>query len=440
VFVAAPHLAGIARPAAASVRQFVISRRYARATRRPQPIIRKSLAAAILAAIGVLALTGYLVARHVTGAAGAAQRGVDPVAAQFIYSAPTANDAMITLPPTVENELLQIGLDHRSIALTRVDPDGDVSTSYIDMTPRAGNSSNAAVLKVNGRAIPVIEAKISAIEKAINSPAPATGGGGQALYAGLTKIDFTGVPVTIISTGIDLANPDNFRSLKWSVPPRELVAIVKKAGAQPALHGQVTFVIVPTAGPQPQLGQAQNDYRNAVWNALLTAGGATSVTFVDANGSAANPKAPNAPTVAVPGLPLTPIPPVPVGKHRVRCTLPASYFIFNTAKLIDPAKTKQDLASCISAALAARATFALDGWASYEGPLNADGRPEFDYAHNRELSQARVQTIANLLVDELGVPRSAITHLTGHGNINQPDPGDPASPANRVVVITYSIT
>jgi hypothetical protein len=29
--------------------------------------------------------------------------------------------------------------------------------------------------------------------------------------------------------------------------------------------------------------------------------------------------------------------------------------------------------------------------------------------------------------------------MTGHGNIDQPDP-DPRSPANRVVVITYTIS
>ena len=47
-----------------------------------------------------------------------------------------------------------------------------------------------------------------------------------------------------------------------------------------------------------------------------------------------------------------------------------------------------------------------------------------------------VRTIANLLVNDLGVPASAITRLTGHGNADQPDP-NPRSPANRVVVITY---
>ena len=420
------------------------ARRRGRRTRNPQLSFGKPLTAAIVAAALVLALAGYLAAHHGIGAAGAAVRGAnrvvpgsDPVAAQFVYTMPTANDARITLPDVVHNELLQIGLAHRSIALTRVDTVGNISTSVIDLTPRTGNSSTNPVLTVNGRAVPVINAKISAIQRAVNSP-PTTAGG-QALYAGLTKPDFTSAPVVIISTGIDLANPDNFRSLRWSVPPGKVVAEVKKAGALPALHGPVTFVLVPTAGPQAQLAQAQKHYLEAVWAALLTAGGATSVRFLDATGTAALRGAPSAPTVAVPGQPVTPIPSVPIGKNSVRCTLPTSYFVFGTATLTDPAKSEQALTPCINAALDTHATFALDGWASYEGPLNANGKPQFNYAFNRQLSKARVQTIANLLINDFGVPRSTITRLRGHGNADQPDPGDPRSPANRVVTITYTV-
>ena len=388
----------------------------------------------------VLAGAGYLMTHHRIGAAGGPGRGADPVAnsvaGQFIYTARTANDAAIILPGMVQDNLRQAGLDHQSIELTRVGYTGNVSTSHVDMTPRTGNSSTGPVLKVPGRAAAAINEKISAIETAVNSPA-ATTGGGRALYAGLTRTDFTGGPVTIISDGLDLANPDNFRALNWTVPPKQLVATVKKAGALPALYGPVTFVLVPTAGPQPQLGQAQKDYIKAVWTALLTAAGATSVTFIDATGTAASSTAPRAPTVPVPALPDTPIPQVRTGNNSVTCTVPDSYFIFGTGELIDPAQTVRNLTPCIAAALAAHATFALDGWASYEGPLNADGKPEFNYPANQKLSEERIQTIADLLVNALGVPESAITRQTAHGNLNQPNP-DPRSPANRVVVITYT--
>ena len=388
--------------------------------------------AGIAVVVVVLAGAGYYLVTHGIGVAHAAPVPA-AVVRQFIYTPRTANDASITLPATVKDELRQIGLNHQSIALTRVDSAGNASTSVIDMTPRTGNGT---VLKVASRAGSAIDKKISVIQNAINSPAAT---GGQALYAGLTKTDFTGVPVTIISSGLDLADPDNFRALNWSVPAAaEVVADVKKAGDQPALHGPVTFVTVPTAGPQPQLGQAQKNYRNNLWTALLTAAGATHVTFIGATGTTASPEAPNAPTIPVPGQPGTPIPRVPKGENSVTCTVSDSYFIFGTATLIDPAQTMQDLTPCVHAALAAHAVFALDGWASYEGPLNANGQPAFHYPGNRKLSQARVQTIAGLLVNGLGVPRSAITRLTGHGDVNQPDP-DPRSPANRVVVITYTI-
>jgi hypothetical protein len=360
------------------------------------------------------------------------------VAGQVLYTARTANDAVITLPAAVQQNLLQAGLAHQSIQLIRVGYTGGVSTSSIDMTPRTGDSSTDPPLRVYGREVPVIDAKISGIQAAVNDPAVTTGDG-RALFLGLTRITFTDAPVTIISSGLDLANPDNFRILSWKVPPTAVVADVKKAGALPALRGPVTFVLVPAAGPQQQLGQAQKNYIKAVWTALLKAAGATSVAFIDATATTASSAAPSAPTVAVPALPTTPIPPVRAGNNTVTCTVPDSYFIFGTAQLIDPAQTVRNLTSCIDAALAARATFALDGWASYEGPLNAEGKPEFDYAYNRALSDERAQTIADLLVNDLDVPRPSITHEIGHGNVNQPDPADPRSAANRVVVITYTI-
>jgi hypothetical protein len=360
-----------------------------------------------------------------------------PVADQFVYTARTANDAPIALPTVVQAGLRQDGLAHQSIELTRVDYTGTVSTSDVDLTPRTGNSPQDPVLKVNGRALPAIDAKISGIEAAVNDPSGTAGG--RALYAGLTRTDFTGVPVTIISSGIDLADPDDFRSLQWKVPPGDVVADVKRAGDQPALHGPVTFVLIPVAGSQPQLGQAQKSYLKAVWTALLTAAGATSVTFIDASttAAAATAAAPKVPPVSLPDLPTTPIPQVP-GPKGVTCTVPQSYFVFNTADLVDAAKTIRDLTPCVTAALAAHATFALDGWTSYEGPLTAAGQPAFNDPANITLSQERVQAIANLLVNDLAVPASAITRTTGHGNLGQPNP-DPRSAANRVVVITYTI-
>ena len=402
------------------------------------------MAGCVVAVIAVIAVVvaglaggGFRAVARDLGHTGPAPDPPVSVADQFVYTARTANDAAITLPGAVRNDLLQDGLAHQSIELIRVDYTGDVSPSYIDMTPRTGNSSTDPPLKVAaGRA--------GHRREDLRHPDGRQLRGGHRRRPGPVRrpgrITFTGAPVTIISSGLDLANPDNFRLLNWSVPPAEVVADVKKAGALPALHGPVTFVLVPTAGPQPQLGQAQKDYIKAIWTALLTAAGATSVTFIDANSTTASYRRPRARRRSrSPALPTTPIPQVRAGNDKVTCTVPDSYFIFNTADADRPRADLRDLTPCITAALAAHATFALDGWTSYEGPLNADGKPEFNYPYNLTLSDGRVQTIANLLVNDLEVPWSSITHLTGHGNVDQPNPGDPRSAANRVVIITYTI-
>ena len=61
----------------------------------------------------------------------------------------------------------------------------------------------------------------------------------------------------IVSSGLDLSNPDNFRSMQWSVPAAEIVAEVKSSDDLPALHGPVIFVLVPTAGGQPRSGSSR---------------------------------------------------------------------------------------------------------------------------------------------------------------------------------------
>jgi hypothetical protein len=381
--------------------------------------------------VAALAIGGVLVGA-LTGVSDS-----NDIVRRFVYSAPTANDASITFPPEVKTDLESVGLAHQKIALTRVDSTGETTTSVIDLTPRTGDSPKDPVLKIDDRAIPVIDAKIAGIEKTVNSSSATTGD--RSLYAGLTKIDFTSVPTTIISSGLDLASPDNFRDLNWSVPAQDVVANVKKAGAQASLHGPVTFVVVPTTGAQGQLGQAQKRYHNQTWTALLTSAGATSVTFLDATGTTASSSMP-APTIPVPAMPDTPIPPKKsvTDPKKVTCTLPASYFVVNTATLIDPEKTKRDLTACVKDALAANATFTLDGWTSYVGPLDAAGRPAVDSPENRALSDARINTIADLIINEFKVPSASITDRRGHGNTDQPDP-DPGSEKNRVVVITYTV-
>jgi hypothetical protein len=394
-------------------------------------------AAALVIAVVVGLLVGGSHLIHDFRPAGSAAASPGSAAEQVIYTARTANDAAITLPAAVQQNLVQAGMAHQTVELIRVGYAGDDTTSYVDLTPRTGSSPADPPLRVSGRAVPAIDAKITGIQAAVNSAAGTTGGG-RALFVGLARADFTGVPVTIISSGLDLANPDNFRALDWSVPTSELVAEVKAANELPILHAPVTFVLVPTAGAQPQLTQIQVNYLKGIWTALLKAAGATSVTFINATGTTDSSPGPTAPTVPVSALASTPIAQVPRGSGQVMCTVPDSYFVLNSSALINPHQTVQNLIPCVDAALAAHATFALDGWTSYEGPLNADGKPELNYPYDITLSEERVQTIAALLVNDLGVPQSDITHMIGHGDKDQPNP-DPRSAANRVVIITYTV-
>ena len=281
---------------------------------------RRLLGRALSIAAGVTVILSILTASHIIH--WSSGEDLQTVALQLVYTARTANDAAITLPDAVKDDLLQIGLAHRSIEVTRVGYTGNVSTASMDMTPRTGNSRTDPPLRVADRERPAIDAKISGIQAAVNSTAGTTGGG-RALFLGLTRTTFTDAPVTIISSGLDLANPDNFRTLNWVVPPAVVVADVKKAEALPPLHSPVTFVrcrprvrITARAGSD---GLPRGDLD------LPAEGcGGTSVTFIDATGTTASSAAPSAPTVPVPALPGTPIAQIPAGNNEATWIVPDS--------------------------------------------------------------------------------------------------------------------
>jgi hypothetical protein len=389
-----------------------------------------TMIAATAAVLAILAGVGY---------AAGIFKGVNDVVdvvRHIVYTAPTGNASGLSLPSSVKADLQKIGLAHEKVAITRIEGDGSSSTTIVDLTARTGDSPSDPPITVDTRALPKINDKIAGIETSLNTPAT---NGSQSLYTGLTRTDFTSVPTIIISTGLDLAAPVDFRSLAWSVPAAEIVDRVKKAGIQPALHGPVTFVTVPTAGSQPQLGQAEKDYRNNTWRDLLLAAGATSVSFIDPDSTTTAVAGPAAAPVATLGMPGTPIKPVtpPHDPKTVTCTIPGSYFVVNTPTLLNPDQTVKDLNDCVTKALTAGATFTLDGWTSYEGPLTSDGKPAVDSPSNRTLSQQRVDAITTLLTTKFGVKEQAITAKVSHGNTDQPYPSDPRSEKNRTVRITY---
>lgn len=389
------------------------------------------------AAFAVAALAAVVAAGFTSGAFQADADPQSDAALRIVYTAQTAEDAPSQLPEPLKATLRQVGLDQGSIALTRVDGDGGVTSSTIDLTARIDDKPNSPAL-IPERALPVIDQKIADLETAINAGKATTGG--RALFTGLTRISFTGVPTYLLSSGLDLSDPLSFPKLNWTTSVPKIVANVKDAGELPRIQGPVVFVITPTSGAQEQVRAKHAVYRNEVWRSTLMEAGATSVTFIDAveSGPASGPSSPPVPLSEVPDTPIEPVPDPVAPDKKATCTVPTAFFIVNQPKLINEGKTVDALGPCIADALAAGATFEIDAWTSYDGRLDAKGKPAVDSPKNRSLSDARARTIADILTQKLGVKRDDITALRGNGNVDQPHP-DPGSPENRRVVVTYTI-
>jgi outer membrane protein OmpA-like peptidoglycan-associated protein len=401
--------------------------------RRQQP----SSARLVLRAVGAVAVAGLIAsAIFLVGRA----QGTAPmagVAAQIIYTAATSEDSALALPDAVKGALRQLGLSEQKVALTRINAVGEPETSIVDLTPRI-DGPNSPVLKVPDRAAKAVDAKVADLETTINSRTAETGN--RSLFVGLLKTNLAvGKPLWIFSSGLDLSNPVDFRQLAFDVPVSQVVDKASGAGEMPDFGGSpVTFVVTESTGNQPELRKPQKNYRRAVWSALILAGHASSIDFIDAAGGAPSTSTVPAPVVVLPDLPGTPIVPTqkPASPKETTCELSAStYFVPDTAVLEDEAATIADLRDCVSKA-GPSTRLALDAWTAYYGPVDAAGKPTTNPAASIALSDARNEAIANLL-EGMNINRAAITRMTGHGSENQPYP-DPRSGKNRVVLITIS--
>jgi len=428
------------RPGARNGSRSVRSRKTRRAPRRGGfrlPVVLGGIGAGVV--VAALVLVAFL--SGATATSPAAGAGGTPIALQVVYTAPTSNDTPSVLPSTVRDELSKLADSHESIAITRIEGDGTIETRTVDMTPRTGDNPSDPPLTVPERSHQKTQAKIAQIENELNSPAAI---GGRSLFKGLTRVDFAGTPVILVSSLIDLSSPADFRTLNWSTDPSEVVAIAD--GAIADIEAPVTFVVVPTGGDQPQLGAEDKSYAKNFWETVLRSANADEVTFVDATANPTAPKrdAPTTPVVEPQPLPDTPITPEPDPEHpadptTASCTIGGSYFAWASPDLLDRDLTVDNLSGCIKEALASCATFEVHGWASYEGGLTPEGRPTHNDPFNQELSEDRVATIVTLLTTELAVPAEDIVTQKGHGNLDLPVPNDPPSPDNRMVRITYTV-
>jgi outer membrane protein OmpA-like peptidoglycan-associated protein len=359
------------------------------------------------------------------------------VAAEVLFTAPTANDSRISLA-RLQGVLHAIAQRHQKILVTRVDADGKTSTTTVDLTPRVDDQPGSEILKVQERAEDAIEAILNRLENEMNVQASPPGG--RSLFLGLLRAEFLkGVPVYVISSGLDLDDPVDFRKLGFDVPPAQLVEKLTAARQLPNLEGaEVEFILTPSTGQQEQLRQKEKTYVKAVWKALLEAGHASSVDFVEDTGGDSTSTV-NAAPVALPPLPGTPIRPVQNSQEPEEWTCEmsaATYFVPNEAVLLDKARTASDMKDCI-ARVGVNSRVSLDGWTAYLGELDTAGRPKNNPQLNIDLSKERCQAVADLLVEN-GVDHGLITRMTGHGSQDQPYPQVPSSEKNRVVIIHIS--
>jgi hypothetical protein len=400
---------------------------------------------------GVVALIGALIVGAIVAGllvVRAGQNSTTPAptpaeAVHVIYQARTSTDGAIVLPGNVTDEFRRIGQANGRLLLTRIDA-GVSSSTVWDLTPRLEGSDRE--VKDSSRRAQTIDASIATLVRTMNTTTASTGG--RSLYRGLLATAFSpSTPVFVVANPMDTTDPLDARKLAFDVPVADVVKTVTDAKETFDLHGNpVTFIPVTTAGAQAQLRAAQDDYLFSLWSQLLLANKAGHVTVLPIGAAASNggqqpvPVGPETPTVALPDLPGTPVlpdPNPPVGKEV--CELnSSSYFIPDTAQLIDPEGTRKDLAGCVQQAKSiAGATISLDAWVAYYGPLGPDGKPAVNSKNAIQLSQARVEAIAKLLAS-MGIPEQTIVSRVGHGNADQPDPQNPASPRNRVCRITIN--
>lgn len=341
----------------------------------------------------------------------------------LLVTAPTAEEAAPGVPPSVRSRLTEIGLADGSVAVHRVDSDGVVDSRTVDLTPRIDPlDPTSPPIRTRERAENALGKVLDAMETDL-STRPATTGG-RSLYTGLLGLDLEPRSrLVIISSGLDLKDPLDFRRLAFDADPEAVVGALEREGEFPRLDDvDVTFVVSGTLGDQPPLRRGQLEYVRGVWTAILQRAGA-SVEFVAGVTASGAPGAPNAPVLALPPLGVTP------GPEPRTCELPSSaYFVAGESALVgDGAGAAADLARCLKGT-APTTQLTLDGWVADTGT-----RPERDV----ELSQERVDAVADLLIRELGVDPARIVRRTGHGTRDLPDPDDPASPRNRVVLVRW---
>ena len=397
--------------------------------RRPQaPAAKNRVLVALLATVVFLTLGGVVAAAYVR------QKVADTVTKvglQLLVEAPTTTTSPIELPTGVTSELKRLGsVDHAAVQIIRIDGAGKPQSSTIDMTPRISGE----IARTEPRASQLLDAKVQRVQAAVEQPATKPGGSVYAAISQSGVID-PSIPLTIVTSGLENANPISFGTLGWRVKPTAVKTAVENSPVRPLpLPAKTTVVFAPVAGAQRPISAPQVQYRQAVWQQVLAVAGVPNPIFLTAR-AATNAPTPTVPgtTVAVPSA--TPTPRVKVDHGHdggVICTLPSTTFAYGSAAIVNPEKVAAALRPCLDQL--GNVPLLVAGSASYQGALTKAGKPATNPSRDQALSEHRANAVAALLVDQLGVNRHRLT-VQGFGVTRQPDPGHPRSAANQVVAI-----
>lgn len=236
--------------------------------------------------------------------------------------------------------------------------------------------------------------------------------------------------IDVISSGLQTADPLDFRKLGWDYDPEKVTKTLQQAGNLPNLTGlSVSFIgLGQTSGSQPTLSIAERAKVTDLWLDICKSAGAKSCT---ATGTV---------TEALP-LAVRPVPVITVGTTATPCSAPLSLssdvlFAGDSYDLLRSADAQLDQVASTLKACPSAVAVSLVG---HTANVDHGTATQWD-----KLSQDRANSVYQALVAR-GVPAQIFTSVTGVGDtqplVNNWVNGvfvDALASQNRRVEITFT--
>jgi len=278
---------------------------------------------------------------------------------------------------------------------------GDPDVEHVDLEPRRPNGQ----IERGPRRAELVEQRLDALDAAVDRAAARSRSTdllaalGSAARLGATEIH-------LLSAGLSDTNPFDMRISGWDVDPQRLVADLRIAHALPDATGRSVVLsgLGRTTGRQPDLDESAQQSLRAQWTAVCAATGARCT--VD-----------DGPRPLREGIPAPqPGPVMPVDRATTRTvpgggaeiSLPAAVlFLAGSCELRDRIVASAAL-TVVAGRLRAGASVTISGRTAPVGPDSGV-----------DLATCRAEAVADLLIGS-GVPRTALTRVTGDGSLADP--------------------